>query len=176
MSLQHCGIFGPGQSGKTTLAKQLVKQMSARHGFSSLVLDPNREKWEGAAYCTDDEEQFWKTVWASEKCFVVAEEATETIARDKSLTRIFTRIRHNGHKLCIIGHNGTNLLPIMREQIHYLHLFRQPEASAKLWADTMAEDRLMRATSLRRYEFVRCIQFGDTATGDNLVETCKLKL
>lgn len=175
MALQHIGIFGPGQSGKTTLAKEISRSMRERHGFSSLVLDPNEDDWKHALFATNNEEKFWSVVWKSSRCLIVVEEATETIARNKDLIGLFTRIRHRGHKLCIIGHNGTNLLPIMREQIHFLHLFRQPQASARLWADTMAEEGLMQATTLKRYEFLRCIQFGNT-DGSNLLQKRKLKV
>lgn len=175
MSLQHIGIFGPGQSGKTTLAKATAYDLAKNHGFGTLVLDPNGDDWKSALYSTKNEADFWPVVWSSYRCVVVVEEATETIARNKDLTGLFTRVRHRGHKLMIVGHSGTNLLPLMREQIHFLHLFRTSEQAAKIWAETMAEDRLMLATSLRRYEFVRCIQFGNT-DGSNLVEKCKLKI
>lgn len=175
MSKQHIGIFGPGQSGKTTLAKSVSESMQKRHGFDSLVLDPNGEHWKASKFTTTDEEAFWPVVWKSERCLIVVEEATEMIARNKDLIGLFTRIRHKGHKLMVIGHNGTNLLPIMREQIHFLFLFRQPFASAKLWSDTMAEDRLIQATTLKQYEFLRCIQFGDT-DGNNLIQRNKLNL
>lgn len=174
MPLQHIAVMGPGQSGKSTLAKEIVRGMSD-NGYDTLVLDPNMEKWDRAKVVMKDEVKFFDLVWKSERCLVVIEEATMTIARDKDLIDLFTRVRHQGHKLCIVGHSGMNLLPIMREQIHFLYLFRQNENACKVWADVMSERRLMDATNLKRYEFLRCIQFG-AKDGSNLVSKGTLKI
>jgi hypothetical protein len=172
--IQHVGIFGPGQSGKTTLAKALVKSMS-KHGIDSLVLDPNGEDWGRSAKSFTDEEEFWSAVWKDKKKFVVCEEATETIARNQELIPVFTRIRHLGHKLCISGHSGTNLLPIMRQQFHALYLFKQSAKACAMWAEDFMDERIHQATTLRKFEFLRCIMFG-APDGDTLIQKNKLTL
>lgn len=172
--VQHVGIFGPGQSGKTTLARALVKAM-AKLGIKALILDPNGEDWGESAEVFQDEEKFWYAVWTSKKKFIVCEEATETIARNKDLISVFTRIRHLGHKLCISGHSGTNLLPIMRQQFHALYLFRQSEKACSIWADEFMDKRIQLATTLKKYEFLRCIMFGQK-DGDILIQKNKLTL
>lgn len=156
MSRLHVGIFGPGDSGKTTLAKQLSLSMYQNGGFRSLVLDPNREDWGRHAFVTDNDEQFQKVFWAEKRCFCIIEEATETIARDNAKNSLFTRGRHRGHKICVSGHSGTNLLPIHRNQLHTLFLFRQPVSAAKIWMELFTDESIMQCVSLKQYEFLHC--------------------
>jgi len=172
--IMHAGIFGPGQSGKTTLAKALSKSM-AKLGTETMLLDPNGEDWGKHAECFTDEEKFWWHVWKSEKKFIICEEATETIARNKDLIGVFTRIRHRGHKLCIVGHSGTNLLPIMRQQLHALYLFKQSAKACAIWAEDFMDERIHAATTLKQYEFLRCIMFGGK-DGNSIVQKNKLTL
>lgn len=154
--MESAGIFGPKLSGKTTLAKELSRQHWVRAQRRSLVLDPNLEDWGPQAWVTDDEEKFWSVVWRADgkPSLVIVEEATETINRDKGLTRVFTRLRHLHHKLIVIGHHGSNLLPIMRDQFDTLYLFRQSEKSAKDWAETMTQPGFEAAKELPQHEFL----------------------
>lgn len=169
MSRLHVGIFGSGLSGKTTLAKGISKE-AAKGGVNSLVLDPNQEVWGAQAKIFVDEDLFWNDVWhVSLNKLVFVEEAAETIRRDNKKTSLFTRIRHRGHKLVVIGHNGTNLLPVQREQIHHLYLFKQSPGAAELWADLWADERIMAATTLKQYEFLRCVLWGAAGGEGNLI-------
>lgn len=150
----NIGIFGPKLSGKTTLAKTISAQYWQRYQIRSLVLDPHLEDWPSPAVVTADEETFWKTVWKSQNCIVFVEEAATTINRDRGLIQVFTRLRHCNHKLVVIGHSGVSLLPVMREQIDTVYLFRQPESACKVWAEVMTEERLYAAKELKQYEFI----------------------
>lgn len=156
----HVGVFGPGDSGKTTLVKQLSRSMWFKGGFKSLVLDPNGEgTWGNHSLVTTDEEYFMRLFWANRRCFCVIEEATETIKRDQEKNSLFTRGRHRGHKICVVGHSGTNLLPIHRLQLHTLYLFRQPKSAAKIWAELFTNDDILKCTDLNQFEFIRCELF-----------------
>lgn len=148
------GIFGPSLSGKTTLARALVCERE-RRGMRALVLDPHREKWGAHSIVFTDEEKFWATVWEARRCVIVCEEAAATLRRERDLVPAFTRIRHREHKLIVVGHSGTDLLPVMRQQIGTLYLFLQSKSSAEIWAETMADERLMAATQLQQFEFLR---------------------
>src|SRR3974390_3483489 len=110
------GIFGISLSGKTTLSKHISALYASRYKIPSLVLDPNSEAYGPHATVTSDEASFWETVWKNKNCLVIVDEAAETINSEKDLIPVFTRMRHLGHKLLVIGHRATNLLPIMREQ------------------------------------------------------------
>ena len=159
----HFGIFGPGLSGKTTLAKYLSREYWRTWGVKSLVHDLNGDHWGPQAWVTTEEEKFWEMVWHRElDCALFVEEAAETIARDSAKTALFTRVRHRhapggpGHRLHVIGHSGANLLPVQRQQIHTLYLFRQSQAGAELWAEEFADERILGAVSLGQYEFLYC--------------------
>lgn len=169
----HAGIFGRGFSGKTFLAQKLSRQYWAGHGVKSLKFDPNRENWGGQCWTTDDEQKFWDMVWHRETgCALFVEEAAESIARAPDKVSLFTRVRHRGHRLHVIGHSGINLTPEMRNQLHVLFLFQQTPRAASLWRETFMDDRIMQAVDLAQYEFLHCVLWGDN--GRNLVRRCKL--
>lgn len=159
----HLGIFGPGLSGKTTLAQYLSREYWQRHRIKSLVLDPNLDNWGKQAWVTDDEERFNDMVWNREiNCALFIDEAAEMIKRDNDKTPLFTRVRHRnggngpGHRMHVIGHSGVNLLPQQRNQIHTLYLFKQSQSAAALWAEEFADQRIMQACNLSQYEFLYC--------------------
>lgn len=162
MGKLHTGIFGPSLSGKTTLAKSLSAKLYRDHQIGSLVLDPLMDQWgEGAkVFSAEDEEKFWAAVWSEKRKMVVVDEGTEMIARSRELIPAFTRIRHRGHKLFVIGHRGDSLLPVMRDQISELYLFRQTEKSAQIWADQFTNEDILQATQLEQYEFIRVELYG----------------
>lgn len=155
------GIFGPKLSGKTTLAKKLCQQYWTKHKIRSLVLDINQDDdWGEHCWTTNDEKKFWDVVWKTQNSIVVVDEAAETIKRDKTLIPVFTRLRHCGHILLVIGHSGTNLLPVMREQFDTVYLFRQSEKSAGIFAEVMTEKGLLAASELQQYEFIHHKLYG----------------
>jgi hypothetical protein len=158
------GIFGPKKSGKTTLACELARQIYARENRLALIFDPwlGEMNWgKNAALVTKDEKQFWETVWNSQKCLVICDEAAMTIKRDKTLIPAFTAIRHQLHRFLVIGHDFTDLLPTMRKQLDALFLFRQDEDSAANWARLFTDKRLVDAAQLNQYEFISKQMFRD---------------
>lgn len=156
------GIFGPKLSGKTTLAKALSQQYGKSRNIKSIVLDPHCESWGEQALVFQDEEKFWKTVWESKFCLVIVEESAATIRRDRTLVPVFTRLRHNNHLLLVIGHSGMDLLPVMRQQLDTIYLFRQPEQACKVWAETFCNNDLYAAQQLKQYEFLQSEMYGST--------------
>lgn len=150
------GIFGISMSGKTTLAKQLCLVYWKNSGIRSFVLDLNGETWGDHCLTTDNEDEFWQRVWKTNGSLIVVDEGSSTIQRDSELIPVFTRLRHLNHKLLVIGHRGSDLLPVMREQFDTLYLFRQPEKSALIWSEVFAEPRLSEASQLNQYEYLYC--------------------
>lgn len=154
------GAFGPKLSGKTTLASTLCAQIFETERRKALILDPHIDEWgkwpkHAVGYLSANEKTFWDVAWRSRNCFVIVEEAAATISRNPQLITVFTRLRHCLHKLFIVGHSGRDLLPVMREQIDTLFLFRQPESAAKVWAEVMTEKGLLESVNLKQYEFIR---------------------
>lgn len=159
-NLKRIGVFGPTVSGKTTLARKLSEQYWRQHQIRSVVLDINGEAWGEHALVFEDEEKFWPAVWGCTDSLIIVEEASTTISRDRSLIPVFTRMRHNRHSLMVVGHNGTDLLPAMRQQLTSVYLFRQPEMAAKVWANNFANQGLLKTTELNQYEFIHFESYG----------------
>ena len=162
------GAFGPKLSGKTTLASRISKEHFEKLQIRSLILDPHTDeydKWHQPAigFITPDEDKFWPVVWKSQNCLVIVEEAATTISRNRDLVPVFTRLRHCHHKLFVVGHSGMDLLPVMRQQIDTIYLFRQPVSSAKVWAEVMTEDGLLESTTLGQFEFIKHRLYGKPA-------------
>lgn len=157
ISRLHVGIFGPGDSGKTYLAQALSLDIWNRAKIRSIVLDPNREiGWHAGCFVTDDESEFERVFWAEQKCMVFIEEATETIARDKKKSGFFTRGRHRGHKIVVIGHDGMNLIRVQRQQLHTVYLFKQLKECGEVWANQFADQSILECVNLNQYEFLLC--------------------
>jgi nucleoside-triphosphatase THEP1 len=154
--MQNCGIFGTTLSGKTTLAKRISLEFFNRYQIKSLVLDPFAENWGNHALVLSDEEKFWEMVWKAQGYLIIVDEAGLTINRDKDLKSVFTRLRHNHNKLLVVGHSSSDLLPVMRQSLDTLYLFRHSKKSAAVWAEVFTEERLLAAEDLQQYEFLRC--------------------
>lgn len=148
------GIFGPKLSGKSTLAMKLSRGYFEKAKMRSLVLDPHLDSWGEQAFVTADEELFWANVWKTKGSLIIVDEAAATIKRSRDLIPVFTKLRHNHHKLIVIGHSGVDLLPTMRQQIDTLYLFRQSKKAADIWSEVMTEPSLEQAVTLNQYEFL----------------------
>lgn len=154
------GIFGPKMSGKTTLAKALSLEYWRQRRMASYVLDPWKSDWGKHAWVVNNEDYFWKTIWTVTDGLVIVDDGSSTIARDESLLPVFTMLRHQRHKLLVIGHNGVNLLPGMREELDTLYLFRQTKGAAKIWYENFSDEEIFKATKLPQYRFLHCKSFG----------------
>lgn len=155
------GFFGGSLSGKTTLAKHISAAIYRRYGIKSLVLDPVGDDWgpHAKVFSAAQEDEFWREVWASRRMAIFVDEGTEMIGRDKELIPAFTRIRHLGHIFHVIGHRGDSLLPVMRDQIGTLYLFRQTPKSSEIWQECFACEEIEAATRLKQYEFLICERY-----------------
>jgi hypothetical protein len=151
---KRIGVFGPTLSGKTTLAIKISQQYWKQQQIRSIVLDPYSDEWGPQAMVFTNEEKFWDSVWNSTNSLIIVEESSSTIQRDKKLIPVFTKLRHNGHSLMVIGHSGMDLLPVMRQQLSTVYLFRQPEMAAKVWCENFANKDLLQTMELNQYEFI----------------------
>jgi hypothetical protein len=156
----NAGIFGPKLSGKTTLAQSLSREAWRKWRMRSLVLDPNGDEWGPQALSMSDETKFWELVWKAQNCLVIIDEAAATIRRERTLVPVFTKMRHQKHKMIVIGHSGMDLLPVMRQQLDTLYLFRQPDEACKVWVSTFTQKGLFEAANLNQFEFIFTTMYG----------------
>lgn len=152
------GIFGPSLSGKSHLSKHLSREYFSCYGIRSLVLDTiaRSDDWGPQAWVCHDSNIFWEQVWKCRKCLVIVDDGSATIRRDKELIPIFTTLRHCHHRLLVVGHDASDLLPVMRRQFDTLYLFRQSEKSAEKWHEDFNQKEILQVAQLAQYEFLLC--------------------
>ena len=149
------GIFGASESGKTTLAKKIAYHLFKTENRKTLVLDCiAKSYWGEHATVYADEKIFWVEIFKQRGALVIVDDASVTINRDNELNGVFTTLRHQGHKLVVIGHSAGNLLPQMREQLQRIFLFLQNRDSVEKWTTVFPMQDLSAATSLQQYEFL----------------------
>ena len=153
------GIFGPKKSGKTTLASALCEEYWAKEGRASLVYDPNGAHWPACCWVTQDRGEFEFAVQKMRSCLIVLEEALTSVGRDPDLAPLFNRGNHYGHKVLVVGHSGTNLLPSMREQFDEVYLFKQSPKAARYWYEIFPNEKILKTVYLSQYEFLRVRAF-----------------
>lgn len=157
------GIFGPKLSGKTTLAKHLSREYYRGKAIRSLVFDPHLDSdWGNQAWVRSNAEEFWAAVWRARDCLVIADEAAVTIDRNNDLVPVFTMLRHNRHRLLIIGHSGRELTLGMRQNLDTLYLFRQGNDISKIWAGVFPRSGAEECVNLDQYEFLYIRSFKPT--------------
>jgi hypothetical protein len=161
------GIFGQSESGKTTLAQALSIGFWERLQIKTLVLvvqEHELPSWAKLRHATTylSEKQFWRAVWDQTGKVVIIEDAVLSVDRKKDLRPVFTTLRHNEHRTIVVGHHGSELLPLMRQNIQELYLFRQPDDVAKDWAHDMVDEGLREASTLDQYEYLHCVRWKGT--------------
>lgn len=163
----HVIICGQSGCGKTTVARHLSARAFAA-GRRSLVFDPKGEDWGPHALVfsdPDDVPRFWETAWRTWNCQVIVEEVSTVMPRDRSTSKHFKRIRHQGHQLMMLLHYSTDLLPDQRDQAGTLYLFNQDPDSVDKFARSWNEPRLMEAAPLPPPWFLYAQKFADRSGG-----------
>ena len=158
--MKRIGIFGATECGKTTLAKSISREYWRQEKRPSLILANFHDTWGSHAWLTVDAEKFDQAVWKRKDCLVIVEDASSTINREKEFKKFFTCIRHQRHDLIVIGHDGTDLLRMMRQNLTEVFFFLQTPRSIEIWKqDLPSISGLDRATQLKRFEFVHAKNF-----------------
>jgi hypothetical protein len=130
----HTLILGATESGKTTLAKNVCKELVAGKK-QTLVLDPLGSQWPTQNVFTDPD-LFLKFFWATQGSYVFIDESGETVGRvNKEMEKTGTRGRHNGHSVFFITQSRTQLSPILRRQCAQLFCFAIGGDEAKFLAE-----------------------------------------
>lgn len=160
--MPHCLFLGMTESGKTTLAKQLVIASQAK----SIVLDPMNDPGWQADFKTANSAEFLDMVWASEKCDVVVDEAGEAIGRyDVIMEKIATQSRHWGHNAYFLTQRGAQISATVRAQCRHLFLFTSAKDDCKILANEYNRPELLEANTLPQGHFIHVTRFGHCSRG-----------
>jgi len=140
------------ESGKTTLAKQLAKNLKAS-GHPIIVLDPMHDEW-AADYQTDNPDEFLKTFWASTGCHVFIDESGDSVGRFNTLmNQTATKGRHWGHSVYFLTQRGAQLSPTVRDQCSNLFLFVSGLKDCKIHAEEWNRAELLNASNFAQGDY-----------------------
>lgn len=158
--MPHVLIAGITESGKTTLAKRLVKRYNS-NGIATLVLDPLNDPQWGATFQTSDKELFLRNVKQSRSCALFIDESGEMIGRyNEEMFFLATRARHLGHNTHFITQRVVQLNKTVRDQCVDLFLFMVSKTDAKILADEFNKPELQQANMLNQFECFYCRRYG----------------
>lgn len=60
----------------------------------------------------------------------------------------------------VMGHDATDLLRVMRQNLNELYLFVQTPAAVELWQDSQPSMKGLEASAdLQKFEFIHCLKF-----------------
>lgn len=146
-------------SGKTTLAKLLVKRYKLANR-PSIVLDPMRDPNWQAEFQTHDTAEFLKTMYESEGCALFVDESGKSIGKyGHEMSVVTTESRHFGHKAILISQRAQQIDKNVRDQCSELYIFRVGHDDAKTLAAEFGYPELKRASELKRGEFYKLDRF-----------------
>lgn len=158
--MPHVLIAGITESGKTTLAKQLVARYN-RNGIGTLVLDPLHDPGWNATFQTSDKELFLNNVKLSRNCALFIDESGEMVGRyNDEMFFLATRARHYGHNTHFITQRVVQLAKTVRDQCVDLFLFMVSKTDAKVLADEFNKPELQQANILNQFECFYCRRYG----------------
>lgn len=156
-NLHHVAIVGRRLSGKTTLLIEFLRASWERERRYGVVLDPKigQHQWGTHCYVTADREK-WLSKWQDRQCRncnIVWEETSTTLKRDADYVDVFTaKAGAHGHRLIITCHTGAALLPVMRDQITEIFLFRQSRNEAEKWAEQFTNPHIVEVACSLNYD------------------------
>lgn len=162
--MAHSLIIGMTSSGKSTLARELLRQyLRQKKPVPSLVLDPlGDDAWTkaGAKFQTADAEKYMQVVFNSRRCALFVDEAGEAIGRYAgAMQKLATRSRHYGHNAHFIAQRAQMLDKTIRDQCEYLFVFRVSKKDAETLYDEFGYDELLQSHQLQKGEFIKCGRF-----------------
>lgn len=166
MSDCHGLLVGKTQSGKTTLAKQMILKARSK-GIKSIVLDILCDPGYNADFSTDNETEFLRMVWSSRRCLVIVDESGEAVGQyNKAMFALATRGRHWGHMCFFLTQKPTQLNPLIREQATNLFCFKAGHKSGILLAEDFVNLNLKNCPALEMGEYMHVNGSGKMTKGD----------
>ena len=157
--MAHKLITGQTLSGKSTLARAIVADASARH-IVPVIYDPTLSPDWKSDFVTDDYAEFVSNLSECARAglpiFAVVDEADTVLSQgDRDNWWLFTRGRHFGIEACAITQRPQLVAPTVRGQCADVFVFHLGKNDASFLSEDVAAPDIQGAPTLRQGEFYR---------------------
>lgn len=165
--MAHYGIIGMTESGKSTLAKILARDLrSGSDPVKVAVLDPLRYSDWPCDFQTSDPQKFLRFAMTEKSHVLVIDEGGQSVGRyNKEMEWLFTNSRHLGHSIIGVTQGVTQLPPIARGQYSKVYVFNCAFDNFELIANEWNKKALLKLPELGQGEFYRVPRFGKLGKG-----------
>jgi len=153
----HSLLLGMTESGKTSLAKQLIAEFQKKE-IKCITLDPLGDPSFGADFITCNPEEFSRIWKNSRGCAVFIDEAGTVGKFSEHIREAATKGRHWGHQFFFLSQKATQIEPLVRDQCSNLFLFRSGLQSRKTLAEEFDAPQLLEPVEM--LEFHHCTRSG----------------
>ena len=152
-------------SGKSHLSKVLAHKFRDS-GKGVLVLDPMHDAGWDCDFKTADKDEFLEVVKLNKECALFIDESGQEIGRyNQEMFFLATQARHWGHTSYFISQRAQSVNKTVRDQCSTLYAFRQSKSDADILAGEFAQEKLKELSSLPKYHFFKCDNFGEPVLG-----------
>jgi len=150
----HILIVGMTESGKSTLAKLLVRNLKSA-GHKVAVLDPISDPAWKADFITSDIDEMRKYLAENRSVYVFIDESGSVFGegRDATHSWLATTSRHYGHSVAFISQRAMQIPRTMRDQCQRLYLFTSSVADGELHAEEWNKPVLYQCNTLPQFYF-----------------------
>lgn len=154
--MAHKVIYGQTLSGKSTLAKAMVKA-AIKKGIVPVIYDPTLANWD-SEFITDDFNVFvsyLKMVYEKgHKIFAIIDEADTCLSMaHRQNWWIFTRGRHFGIEACAITQRPQLIAPSIRGNAPEMFVFHLGKNDSNFLAEDISAPRLVECPNLVQGSF-----------------------
>ena len=146
----HSLILGMTESGKTSLAKQII-QAAKKRGINTIVLDPLCDPSFDADFQTSDPLEFMYVWKNSRSCFCFIDESGTVGKFSDTIRECATKGRHWGHSFFFLAQKATQVEPLVRDMCSQLFLFRSGSQSRKILAEEYDAPQLIDSIEMLEY-------------------------
>lgn len=161
----HTLIIGMTESGKTTLAKILCRELK-HWGKKTAVLDPLKDpEWE-ADFQTQNSDEFLKWAKENRSAYLFVDEGSISVGRyNVPMQWLATMSRHWGHSAFFVSQGLTQLPPAVRDNCGKLFLFCCSNSITKTASEEFNKKDLRNAEELDKGHFYVIKRFGKLSKG-----------
>ena len=159
-------ILGASESGKSSIAKHLVKLYQTTTDKPVLVCDPMGYEWEHADFVTTDINVLLEKAQVLENCFIFIDEAQTTIGNYPKEKIWFTaQSRHNRHSVAIAAHRSVHVSRDMVPHFNLFYLLSQTRKDALEMSEHLNDENVKEIMHYKALQFMRFQRFKEPKRG-----------